>query len=273
MEEAAGQEPADREGFLRFVDAHVHLSDKDYSHCLDEIVEEARVANVVAMVSNSVDLETGLRSLELAHKYSGLVSVALGIQPRSVKDLAEEELERTLDLISKQTLNSAIVAVGEIGLDSSYESSWEDQLRVFEEMLHEAEKSRLPVIVHSRGAEAQIVDVLPSYNLKGVLLHFFTGSAKVLSTAIKHGYYFSEGPAAAYSECVREVVRKVPLTNLLTETDGPVRFYRQPFKGKRTGPAFIPLVVEVIADIRDIDMQTVAERLASNFEQFFAVKL
>jgi TatD DNase family protein len=251
----------------------VHLSDKDYSHCLDEIVEEARAANVAAMVSNSVDLGTGLRSLELAHKYPGLVFVALGIQPRSVKDLAEKELERTLDLISKQTLNSAMVAVGEIGLDSSYDSSWEDQLRVFDEMLHAAEKSRLPVIVHSRRAEVQIVDMLPSYNLKGVLLHFFTGPAKVLSTAVEHGYYFSEGPASAYSERVREVVRKVPLANLLTETDGPVRFYKLPFRGRRTGPAFIPLVVKVIADIRDTDVRTVAERLARNFGRFFAVKL
>jgi len=269
---AAGQERANMETFLRFVDAHLHLSDKDYSRCIDEIVEEARLASVVAMVSNSVDLETSIRNLELADEYSGLVYVALGIQPRGVKDLIEDELEKTLDLISKQKANRALVAIGEIGLDASYESNWEDQLRVFDEMLHAAEKSRLPVIVHSRGAEAQIIDMLPSYILKRVLLHFFTGPVSVLSTGIEHGYYFSEGPAAAYSVGVREVVRQVPISNLLTETDGPVRFYKRPFKGNRTGPAFIPLVVEAIAEIKDTSMQAVAEKVARNFEQFFDVK-
>ena len=231
------------------------------------------MANVVALVSNSVDLETSIGSLELADRYSSLVYAALGIQPRSVNDLTEGELEKTLGLISRQALNKALVAVGEIGLDSKYANNWEDQLRVFEEMLHAAEKLRLPVIVHSRGVEAQIIDMLSSYNLKGVLLHFFTGPDKTLSKAIENDYYISEGPAVAYSEAVREIARKVPMTSLLMETDGPVRFYKRPFKGERTTPAFIPLVVEALADIRDTDVQTVAEKLASNFERFFRLKL
>jgi TatD DNase family protein len=271
--EAASQEPTNGKTFLRFVDAHIHLSDGDYAGCIDEIIEEARMAHVVALVSNSVDLETSIGSLELADTYSGLVHVALGIQPKRVNDLTEGELEKTLDLISKQTMNKALVALGEIGLDSNYAKNWEDQLRVFDKMLLTAEKLGLPVIVHSRGAEAQITDMLPSYNLKRVLLHFFTGPDKALSKAIENDYYISEGPAVAYSKTVQEIARKVPMNSLLTETDGPVRFYKRPFKGKRTTPAFIPVVVKAIADVKNMDVKIVAEKLASNFEQFFTVKL
>ena len=259
--------------FPRFVDAHLHLSDEEYAGSIDEIIKEARMANVVALVSNSVDLETSIKSLELAGKYASLVYAALGIQPSSIEHLAEGKLEETLNLISKQKMNRAMVAIGEIGLDANHMSTWNDQLRVFDEMLHCAERLGLPVIVHSRGAAEQVIDRLPSYNLVRVLLHFFTGSADALSKAIQNGYYVSEGPAAVYSEGIREVVRKVPITNLLTETDGPVRFYRPPFKGKRTTPAFIPEVVRAIAKIKEASEQSVAEKIAGNFEKFFTLKL
>jgi len=273
MNAAVDQARMNGEIFPRFVDAHVHLSDKEYAECIDEIIQEARMANVVALVSNSVDLETSIKSLELAEKYAGLVYAALGIQPVSVEHLAEKELERTLNLISKQKMNKAMVAIGEIGLDSNHMSTWNDQLRVFDEMLHCAERMRLPVIVHSRGTAEQVIDRLLSYNLVRVLLHFFTGPADALAKAIENGYYVSEGPAAVYSESIRKVVREVPITNLLTETDGPVHFYKPPFKGKRTTPAFIPEVVRAIAKIKETGVQSVAEKIAGNFGQFFTLKL
>jgi TatD DNase family protein len=273
MNAAVDQAHMSGEIFLRFVDAHVHLSDKEYAECIDEIIREARMANIVALVSNSVDLETSIKSLELAEKYAGLVYAAAGIQPSSVEHLVEGELERTVDLVSKQKMNKAMVAIGEIGLDSNHMSTWNDQLRVFDEMLQCAERMRLPVIVHSRGTAEQVIAKLPSYSLVRVLLHFFTGSADALSKAVENGYYVSEGPVAVYSESIREIVRKVPLTNLLTETDGPVRFYKPPFKGKRTTPAFVPEVVKAIAKIKETNMQSVAEKIADNFEQFFTLKL
>jgi TatD DNase family protein len=273
MNVAVDQACAERKMSLRFVDAHVHLSDEEYAECVGEVIKEARMANVVALVSNSVDLKTSVRSLELAEKYRGLVYAALGIQPASIDHLAEKELERTLDLISKQRMNKAMVAIGEIGLDSNRMRSWSGQLRVFDEMLRCAESLRLPVIVHSRGTAEQVVERLSSYKLEKVLLHFFTGPVDSLSRAVENGYYISEGPVAVYSESIREVVRKVPMTNLLTETDGPVRFYKPPFNGKRTTPAFIPQIVKAIAEIKKTDVQGVAEKIARNFEQFFTLEL
>jgi TatD DNase family protein len=146
-------------------------------------------------------------------------------------------------------------------------------MMVFNEMLRLAERFDLPVIIHSRGTTAKIVEMLPSYNLKRVLLHWFSNPISALSKVVENGYYITEGLPTAYSNGIRDVVRRVPLTNLLTETDGPVRFFKQPFNGKRTTPAFIPTVVKSIAEIKKIDVEDVAEQITKNFEEFFGIKI
>jgi TatD DNase family protein len=258
---------------MKLVDAHIHLSDAEYAKITDELVAEAKSANVVALVSNSMDFETSIGSLKLAEKYSGTVYPALGIHPWNVKVLKENELEETLKLISEQSQKNAVAAIGEIGLDYKYEAIWDKQLMVFDRMLRLAEKLALPAIIHSRGTTAQIVDMLPSYNLKRVLLHWFSHPMSALYKAMEHGYFITEGPPVAYSNGIRHVVKKVPLTNLLTETDGPVTYRKPPYNGKLTRPAFIRTVVEAVADVKNMAVADVADQIAKNFESFFNIKL
>jgi len=258
---------------MKFVDAHVHLSDKEYAGDIDEIIAEAKDSNVVALVSNSMDYETSVGSLRLAETYPRMVYAALGIHPWNVKALTEGDLQQMLELISTQKQNKALVAIGEIGLDYKYTKIWDKQLMVFDNMLKLAENLDLPVIIHSRGTTAQIVEMLPSYNLRKVLLHWFSRPVSALTKAMEYGYYITEGAPTAYSNGIRDVVRRTPLTNLLTETDGPVRFYKSPFKGKRTTPAFIPIVVKAIAEVKSMDVEDVAAQIIKNFEEFFGVKL
>ncbi|MEM2104178.1 MAG: TatD family hydrolase [Candidatus Bathyarchaeia archaeon] len=258
---------------LQYVDTHIHLSDEEYRGKIEEVVSEARRYNVAGLVSNSMDFKTSVESLELAERYSGMVYAALGIHPWNVNTSSKDELSRVSELIMKQQHNSFFVAIGEVGLDYKYEKVWREQLMVFDEMLRLGEKLNLPVIIHSRGTTAQIVDMLPSYNLKRVLLHWFSHPVSVLAKAVERGYYVSEGPPTVYSNGIREVVKRVPLTNLLTETDGPVRYFRKPFEGKMTTPAFIPLVVAAIAEIKRMDVLEVAQQILRNFEEFFNLKL
>ena len=258
---------------MKLVDAHIHLSDAEYAKITDELVADAKRSNVVALVSNSMDFETSIGSLKLAEKHPGTVYPALGIHPWNVNVLKENELEETLKLISEQNQKKAIAAIGEIGLDYKYETIWEKQLMVFDKMLCTAEKLDLPVIIHSRGTTAQIVDMLPSYNLKRVLLHWFSHPMSALYKAVEHGYFITEGPPVAYSNGIREVVKKVSLTNLLTETDGPVTYRKPPYNGKLTRPAFIRTVVEAVAEVKNMPVVDVAEQIARNFEGFFNIKL
>lgn len=258
---------------MKLVDAHIHLSDDDYSGCVDEIVQEAKALSVVTLVSNSMDLKTSIGSLELAERFPSMVYAAVGIHPWTVNDLTDDQFQETMDFISKKAKSKGLVAIGEIGLDFKYMNIWDRQLKVFDSMLHLAEKLVLPVIIHSRGTTAQIVDMLPSYSVKKVLLHWFSNPISALTKAVDHGFYISEGAPVVFSNGIRDVVKKVPMENLLTETDGPVRFFRPPFQGKRTTSAFIPTIVKAIAEVRKMDPESVAEHVRENFEGFFGIKV
>jgi TatD DNase family protein len=258
---------------MRLVDAHIHLSDPEYKGHTDELVADAKNAGLVALVSNAMDLASSLEALRLAEKNPELIYVALGIHPWNVNVLKPNELEETMDLITAQNQLKHVGAIGEIGLDCKYEAIWEKQLMVFDKMLRLAEKLNLPVIIHSRGTAEFIVEMLPSYDLKHVLLHWFSHPMTALFKAMDHGYYITEGPPVVYSNGIREVVTNTPLTNLLTETDGPVLFRKSPFNGQMTKPSFVREVVRAIAEIKGMAAEDVAEQIAKNFEAFFNIKL
>ncbi len=258
---------------MKLIDAHIHLSDAEYARRTDELVIDATNSNVAALVSNSVDLETSIGNLKLAEKYPNMVYPALGIHPWNVNVLKENELEQTLQLISEEHQKNAVVAIGEIGLDCKYETIWEKQLVVFEDMLRLAETLDLPAIIHSRGTTAHIVDMLPSYNLKRVLLHWFSHPMSALYKAIEYGYFITEGPPVSYSNDIRQVVKEVPLANFLTETDGPVTYWKTPYKGQLTRPSFIKTVVEAVAEVKNMAFVDVADQIARNFEDFFNIRL
>jgi len=265
-----------RTGFImRFVDAHIHLADSKYAQNIGEIVEDAKRLGVFALVANSMDLESSRQSLRLAEEYPDHVYAALGIHPWNTKQLKPNEVQDTIDLILRNAENrQRVVAVGEIGLDSSYSGSGEPteaQMQVFHKMLSTAEKTSLPAIIHSRGTTSQIVSLIPSYKIKKVLLHWFSQPHSLVPTIVDRGYYITEGPPAVFSNGIREVIRRIPLTNLMTETDGPVRF-RGPFKGKLTTPSFIPAVVEAIAQLKGKEKPEVAEQIFQNFVDFFGVE-
>lgn len=261
---------------MKYVDAHIHLSDPEYEGKIEEIIKDARQANVVALVSNSMNLESCLQTLKLAKEQHNHVYAALGIHPWNVKGLKENELQNTLDLIVKEANEDNVVAVGEIGLDFQYvkkEEGKDLQLKVFHEMLDVAEKLSLPAIIHSRGTTQEIMDILSSYRIKKVLFHWFSRPIELLNKIVEKGYFITEGPPTAYSKRTKEIVEKTPLTHLLTETDGPVRFFGPPFKGSLTMPSFIPVVVEAIAEVKKMSQEEVCEQIVKNFTEFFSINL
>jgi len=140
-------------------------------------------------------------------------------------------------------------------------------------MLRLAEALDLPAVIHSRGTTDKIVELLPSYRLKRVLLHWFSYPISALQKVMDNGYFISEGPPAAYSSGIREVIDKTPLTSFLTETDGPVTYHKPPYNGQLTKPSFIRNVVEAVAEIKKMQFDDVARQIAENFEVFFNVKL
>jgi len=259
---------------MRYVDAHVHLSDPEYGKHVDNVIEDARRSDVVALVSNSTNLQTSLRSIELAERHPKFVYATVGIHPWNVKGLLQNELEQTTDLITSHRRNRGVVAIGEIGLDYKYVNGGKKELmskqhEIFCRMLRLSEELALPAIIHSRGTTQEIMDILASYNIKKVLLHWFSNPIELLPKIVERGYYITEGPATLFSSDIQEVVRQVPLNSLLTETDGPVRFFKPPFNGEMTTPAVISLIVDAMAKIKREERMQVAEQIYRNFMTFF----
>ena len=256
---------------MKLIDAHVHLSDAEYTGHIDELIADAKNADVTALVTNSMDLKTCQNDVKLAEKYPDLVYPALGIHPWNVNVIEEKEIQETIEFIQQH--KSAVKAIGEIGLDAKYETIWEKQTMVFDRMLRLAETLELPVIIHSRGTTDKVVEMLPSYRLKRVLLHWFSHPMTALAKALDNGYFITEGPPVTYSNGIREVVEKTPLTNLLTETDGPVTYWKQPFNGQLTKPSYVRYVVGAVAEIKKMPAEEVAEQIIKNFEVFFDIKV
>jgi TatD DNase family protein len=192
---------------MRFVDAHIHLADSKYAQNIGKIIQDAKKLRVFALVANSMDLESSRQTLRLAKEYPDHVYAALGIHPWNTKQLKPNEVEDTINLILENKDNrQRVVAVGEIGLDSSYSGSGEPteaQMQVFHKMLSAAEKTSLPVIINSRGTTNQIVSVLSSYKIEKVLLHWFSQPRSLIPTIVDRGYYITEGPPSVFSNGIR----------------------------------------------------------------------
>jgi TatD DNase family protein len=202
-------------------DVHVHLSDNEYSSDLEYVLTAMDRLKIRACCV-SIDNSSSKSTLELS-KRSTLVLPFLGIHPEK----ADDDLNAMVELITKNS--DTISGIGEIGLDKTYVSDGAEfsrQVSVFQEMLLLAEKLGKPVSIHSRRTLDEIFSILPSYSIKGILLHWFSGSKMQLRKAMDLNCFVSYGPAMVYSEDKQILLSLTDLDKILLETDGPVRFSR-----------------------------------------------
>jgi TatD DNase family protein len=257
---------------MQFADAHVHLADPEYEGLLPCLIETAKRANVSALVSNAMDSETSRRTLALAQEYSDLVYAAVGIHPWNAVSQEETDLEAVSEIATRG--RRQIVAIGEIGLDRIYakeEKHFQIQSEIFRKMLDLAERTGLPIIVHSRGSIQETLGFIGTSRVKQVLFHWYSGSIEALKEIISEGYRITVGPSLLYSKHIQEIVKSTPIECVLTETDGPVT-YGGPFQRKLTTPEFLPIVVEELAKTIGSRVEDVSGQLVRNFESFFKVE-
>ncbi len=247
-------------------DAHVHLADGEYSAYIGHAVSSLYAMNIVAC-SVAVDLETAQRGLRLFGTHKKVVKQFVGIHPEFA---ARENLDVFLQ-VAKENVAS-VDGIGEIGLDGTYEAErgvpYDRQMHVFHAMLALAESTDKPVSIHSRRALDDILAVLPSYRLKGALLHWFAGSKKQLAKSMEMGLYVSYGPALVYSDDKKVLLKHTQKDRILVETDGPVRYSRC-FEGKPALPtSFLSSVVASAAVALGVSYGGMAETIARNTEAF-----
>jgi len=244
------------------IDIHCHLDDPQFKD-LDGVIERAKKAGLKIILTNGINHKTNKRSLEIAERYA-LVKAALGIYPTEAIKLDEIQLNESLDFIKKN--KNKIIAVGEIGLDYLRGNNKEKQKKIFIELLAFAEKIKKPIIVHSRKAEDDVINILESSGIKKVILHCFSGGFELVKKAAGLGYYFSIPANIVFSQHFQKMAEEVTINQLFAETDAP---YLSPFKGKRNEPAFVAEAVKKIAEIKGFDKTEVANNIFLNYQKVF----
>ena len=218
-------------------DSHIHLSDPEYEKDIPQILQSMRQLQIKACCV-SMDFSNSKKTLELS-KQSELILPFIGIHPEKASD----DLEKMVELITQN--KDHISGIGEIGLDPSYTESdvqLSRQKTVFETLLSLAEKHNKPVSIHSRKSLDKIYEIMSSFSLNKVLLHWFDGSKKQLQKAMEMNFFVSYGPVMIYANDKQTLLSKTDQNKILIETDGPVRFSKC-FGLRPAQISFIPSVV------------------------------
>ena len=246
-------------------DAHIHLSDPEYNQDISHIIANMEKLKIKACCV-SMDTANSIQTLELSKK-SDLILPFIGIHPEKAND----DLENMIELIEKNS--NLISGIGEIGLDKTYISSKEDynrQTKVFETLLGLAEKLNKPVSIHSRKTLDEIFQIIPSFSINKVLLHWFDGNKKQLKTAMDLNCFVSFGPVMIYANDKQHMLSRTNLDRILVETDGPVKFSRC-FAFKSAQISFIPSVVFCASKILRKSYEDTCQFLEKNSRQFLGI--
>ena len=248
-----------------FTDTHCHLY-KEYYEDLDEILKNCQENKINRMINNGCDSKSNQEVLYLITKYPNMYG-ALGIHPENVDTYKEEDLI----WLEKNIKKKKIIAIGEIGLDYHYtKENKEEQKSLFERQLSIAENENLPVIIHSREATEDTINILKKYKTKGVI-HSFSGSKETAQIYIKMGYLLGiNGVVTFKNSKLKEVIKDIPLENIVLETDSPY-LTPEPFRGKRNEPARILDIARFICDLKSISLEELSKITNANIKRIFDI--
>lgn len=245
-------------------DTHTHLEEAAFDGDRDAVVARAAQAGIDRILVVGSDLESSKRAIALARRYP-LVFAAVGLHPHRA-DRFEEESEELHALLGEHK----VVAIGEIGLDYYRgRESRELQLRAFCVQLDWARERGLPVSVHNREADDDVIDALRSAGVGGVL-HCFSGSRQLAERGLDLGFCLSFAGNVTFpkAEELRAIASQIPLDRLLVETDAPV-LAPQPWRGRRSEPAHVVAMAETLATGRDVNLDCLSKAVSRNADQLF----
>jgi TatD DNase family protein len=251
------------------VDTHCHLT---MMGLVDNVVEEAAMTGVKKIISVSTTAKDSVETVEIARSASG-VWATVGIHPCDVTPDWEVDFERIKSLVEKKKENK-IIGIGETGLDFYHQPfDKELQIKLFRAHIELAIENKLPVVVHIRESEEDVLNILEQYKgkLSGVSHCFFLDEhgAKRL---IDLGFYIGIGGPITYpkNNWLREVIKNVPLDSLVLETDAPF-LPPQEFRGKKNHPKYLPLIAQKIAEIKNIEKAAIAQATTANVFRLFGI--
>jgi TatD DNase family protein len=252
------------------IDSHCHLDFPDFANELDAVVARARAAGIERLVTISTRVRRQAALRAIADRIPE-VYCSIGTHPH----YAHEEADVTLAELVASSRAEKVVAIGEAGLDYHYDNSTrEAQERGFRTHIAAARDTGLPLVIHSREADDDTARILEEETRKGAfaaVLHCFTGGRELARRAVVLGHFVSFTGILTFknSEALRTIAAELPDDRILVETDAP---YLAPgkYRGKRNEPAFVVETAKVLAEVRGVSFDTIAEQTTANFYRLFA---
>ena len=262
---------------IKIVDTHAHLDMPEFSSDRDEVIARATERGVTTIITIGINLESDRRSLNLAETYAGVLA-AIGFHPQESKGVEKEDIEKLWEMAK----HPRVVAIGEIGLDFYRNNApREDQLKVLQWQLELAERVGLPIIIHCRQAQEEMLPLLRKWSIsyktpgdepRGVL-HCFNVDLETAERYLEMGFYISLGAYIGYpsSAKLRETIKGIPMDKLVIETDCPF-LPPQKYRGKRNEPSYTVITCGVLAEIRQTSLEEIARQTTQNASKVFGRK-
>lgn len=254
------------------IDTHCHLDFKDFDCDRDAVIDRAKARGIERIINVASSIEGSRRSVELAAKYD-MVYASIGVHPHEAKVVTDKVISDFRALAKEKK----VVAVGEVGLDYYRNLSPKDeQISAFKKFIHLARDLNLPLIIHSREAHDDALDILTKENKGGVdtVMHCFAGDGDFLKKCLDTGLYISFTCSLTFKNAkeLREVAKFVPIERLMLETDAPF-LAPQEFRGKRNEPAYLTFIVEEWHGILGLSKDDIARITTHNANTFFKLDL
>jgi TatD DNase family protein len=251
-------------------ESHAHYDDERFNTDRDKVLQSLPNKKIEYVLNVGADLESSKASVALSEQYD-FIYAAVGVHPHDSDGMNEA----IIGSISKLTEHRKVVAIGEIGLDYYYDNSSPTiQQLWFERQIELAKEKTLPIIVHSRDAAKDTVDIMKATNAEkvGGVIHCFSYSLEMAKLFVGMGYYLGIGGVVTFknSKKLKEVVEQIPLEHLLIETDCPY-LAPSPHRGDRNDSSYLPYVIETIAKLKKVDEEKVMEVTKQNAKKLFRI--
>lgn len=267
------------------IDTHAHLNFKDYQDDLEPVIKRAVKEGVTKIICVSSNLAESEKAIAIAKKYPQTVFAAVGIHPQQTDQENKKTIAVQVQELEKLAEDKRVIAIGECGLDYSpapqgeKDRSHKEQFFLFQKQLEIAQKLKLPILIHSRKAFSDVLQIIEEFinhppliinhQLSGVF-HCYSAGKKVISQVEEIGFFFGLDGNLTYDKGLQNVFSQIPLEKIILETDCPF-LSPEPHRGLRNEPKDVKIIAECLARIKAVPFTRIAEITTKNAEDLFKV--
>lgn len=255
------------------IDTHAHLASDKFPN-INEVIDNAEKTGVKKIIAASSNIADSQKAVELAKNYPGMVFPSVGIHPQQTDPHNKQSINQQLDKLEMIVKKHKVSAIGETGLDFSEPPPSEikraigQQIELFRGHIKIAKQNKLPIIIHSRKAFKEVVEILKDEpKVKGVF-HCYSGGKKGINDVLSLGYYFGVDGNLTYEEGLQKVYKDIPLENILLETDSPF-LAPIPHRGEINKPEYLRYTLKALAKIKNIPIEKANEQTDKNARKLF----